>query len=279
MSNVEGTASTEYGHSRKHVLQYSMDGITTQFYATHLTFKNTPSTRTLTLMLCHGLAMNPEMYFPTIKYLRGLLTGSDISIGAVWLLEHANHGDSGVLNEDIIQQHFKNSFPLTRYGTAIVTFLDSGFVDHRDPNFVAIAHCGGSGGLSIERIFAGVEKRAKKGYLKRATHWSDVEEAMRYHRDKHPWDTWDPEVLELMKLSVFRREQSGKIGLKTTIEQESACFEYKYSLHAGELLASFVDRVPVHIIMAERWDQCAIALDNALRAEFSPENRKITARL
>lgn len=58
MSNVEGTASTEYGHSRKHVLQYSMDGITTQFYATHLTFKNTPSTRTLTLMLCHGLAMS-----------------------------------------------------------------------------------------------------------------------------------------------------------------------------------------------------------------------------
>lgn len=65
---------------------------------------------------------------------------------------------------------------------------------------------------SIERIFAGVEKRAKKGYLKRATHWSDVEEAMRYHRDKHPWDTWDPEVLELMKVSASRCRGSGMIN-------------------------------------------------------------------
>lgn len=129
---------------KRHVLSYERDGIRLQFYATNvLLHTNSRASNDLTLIVCHGLAMSmcyrplvgnilkallvdPAMYFPTIKHLIELLSrsGSGLRLRSIWFMEHANHGDSLLLNESIIVKHFPER----------CTYLKLSFTDHWGAN-------------------------------------------------------------------------------------------------------------------------------------------------
>lgn len=63
---------------------------------------------TLQLTIVPLRLVDPAMYFPTMKDLIELLSesGSGLRIRSIWFMEHANHGDSLLLNESIIVEHF-----------------------------------------------------------------------------------------------------------------------------------------------------------------------------
>jgi len=152
---------------------------------------------------------------------------SPIHIQSVWLIEIANHGDSYLLNESLLTNNFKSKFVLTYYAAGLTEFLNSGLVDLRDPYLVPVAHCGGGGavvyairtllnqGVNIQRlilfepmlwdkriepIFESMENQVVKSNRKRQSIWIDLDDAMLYHKARHPWKAWDPRVLDLMKV-------------------------------------------------------------------------------
>lgn len=53
---------------------------------------------------------------------------------------------------------------------------------------------------------------------------------------------------------TFRHLPNGEVTLKTTVEQENACYEWKNPLRAGEVLVELLALMPIHIIMAKRQD-------------------------
>ncbi|CAL1709623.1 unnamed protein product [Somion occarium] len=293
----------EFRNVKRHILSYERDGVRLQFYATNVLLYTHPRTsQDLTLIVCHGLAMNPAMYFPTLKYLNQLIvqSGSLLRLRSIWFVEHANHGDSAVLNEALLKEHFSDRFPLTYYGVGIVTLLDSGLLDPTDPNLIPIGHCGGSGGvifaakmlrdrgtpfrrivlleptlfdLDIEENFKALEQRVRIANRKRPRVWPTVEDAMAYHRNRVPWKLWDPEVLELMSKTVFWPAPGGGVTQKTTYEQESACFEYKEPLETGQVLLGLVTNTPVHMALGERpdmWTEEMYASQRRIVAKMKP---------
>ncbi|KAK7683765.1 hypothetical protein QCA50_013141 [Cerrena zonata] len=215
-------------------------------------------------------------------------------------MEHANHGDSLLLNESIIVKHFPERFPLHYYGVSIVTLLDSGLVDLTDPNLVPIGHCGGAGGvifaakilhergtpfrriilleptlfdLDIEEEFIVLEKRVRVANQKRPRVWSTVDDAMEYYSERLPWKLWHPEVLQLMSKSIFRPAPGGGVTLKTTYEQESACFECKEPLETGQVLLQLVHDTPVHMALGQRpdmWTEAMYTSQRQIVAKLKP---------
>lgn len=107
-----------------------------------------------------------ELYLATFEDLFALSSHptSPFHIRSIWLIEHANHGESSLLNEDILKKHFSGkckhpsiihrsrayrvpAVPMSYYAAGVEEFLRSGLVNLHDPYLVPVAHCGGGGGL------------------------------------------------------------------------------------------------------------------------------------
>ncbi|TCD62126.1 hypothetical protein EIP91_007301 [Steccherinum ochraceum] len=278
---------------KRRVVEYTQDGFTFSYYASCVSPSREDCSGlpadSLTLVIAHGLGLYVETYYPMISHLyaRSHDPNSPFRIRAVWLIEHANHNDSSMLNESTLKSHYTKLFPIQYFGHGIVAFLKSGLVDLHDPNLIPVAHCGGAGGMvlavdtlfrhdrfqprcailiepllfdrRVEAPFRDFTNRVHVYNKKREHLWQNVDEAIAYHTKKHPWNTWDLEVLRWMSRSAFRTVPSTIspnnkpfVTLKTSLQQESASFEFDGPLIAGSVLLELIPKLPVHIIMAEK---------------------------
>ncbi|TCD64924.1 hypothetical protein EIP91_003421 [Steccherinum ochraceum] len=231
-----------------------------------------------------------ESYYPTIKHLFALKNGRAPStrIGSIWLVEAANHGDSALLNEKTLKDHFSMFFPFRNYGLGIVTFMTSGLVDTSDPRLVNIGHCGGSTALIFaldillrsyglnsttvvliepalfdRRVSSGchgMAKRVRNANNKRERAWKALDDAMAYTSKKSPWNTWHPDVMECVRREFFKVTpgEITPVSVKTPPEQESAIFDAEGCMESTPILLSLAPLMPVNIVLAERhnmWTQ------------------------
>ncbi|KAJ7224126.1 hypothetical protein GGX14DRAFT_557016 [Mycena pura] len=111
------------------------------------TARATPRSRSIVLLLAHGLGFHKEHWEPFLQELSRLLT--DFSqdrqtVTEAWALDCQDHGDSAVLNEQAlsISHRFVSCYD---YGKAFVALLQSPcFLHNKDARIVFVGHSAGA---------------------------------------------------------------------------------------------------------------------------------------
>ncbi|KAJ7757521.1 hypothetical protein B0H16DRAFT_1823788 [Mycena metata] len=257
-------------------------------YTNTTDFKLTDSSDSACLIFACGISLSQETWIPIIKELFRLSsTASRIPVGSAWVVERPNHGTTGLMNAELLKQHYSAQFPSLQYSTAIHTFLTSNILSASERrNLVGIGHSGGGGSLIqalnyglrdghniplkslilVEAPLVGPEvwpfflkmyDAVKKSNARRTTSWPSKDAAMKWFATRSPWKSFSPDVLQIVEDTYFIPDarRPGFITTKTTVEQETACFvDNGTNLHAGPFLLTILDILPTHIIAGRSRD-------------------------
>ncbi|KAJ2914575.1 hypothetical protein MD484_g5853, partial [Candolleomyces efflorescens] len=234
----------------------------------------------LTLVFAHGTGFHKEQWEPTIEDLKKL---DDTGIiREVWSIEAPNHGDSAILNEEVLRLGYTPIFGWEEYTRAIHLFL-SGFgkglegVDFSKHKLVGVGHSMGAVSLMLlaghfpqvkfesliccdlmcmhERFGGTAKEFLVGGAERRRDTWPSKEEAYKIMKARGTWKTWDERVLRIFVASTA----AGRAGIKL-----KACYRDPLgSSRAYRLLPSFVKETRTHLIYG--------AIDDYLPAEVKED--------
>ncbi|KAF8902627.1 Alpha/beta hydrolase family-domain-containing protein [Gymnopilus junonius] len=237
----------------------------------------------LTLVMAHGAGFHKEQWEATINDLQAVIDRGQekAKIREIWAIDAPNHGDSAILNEDILKLGYEYSFPWEEYARSIHLFL-SGLgtgvgVDFSGHNLVGIGHSMGTIALALSvghypkiryaslihcELMMVPEAAVKhatdvvvRGSEKRRDIWPSKEDAYRTLKARGTWKTWDDRVLRsfvefgLRPLPTSEYPDGKGVTLKCTRHQETAC--YRNSTGSRRIYHSFdkfIKQVPTHLI-------------------------------
>ncbi|TFK48254.1 hypothetical protein OE88DRAFT_1737945 [Heliocybe sulcata] len=223
-----------------------------------------------------------ELWIPMVKALYRLnAEGTAVKVRSVWAIDCPNHGDSCVLNDEVLKEKYSEQFTLHDYGKAISIFLSTGLLSPLEKStLVAVGH---SGGTAAHIVCAATNEqprykalvlveppwldRSVKPMFEMATMligkrksrtWNSVEEAMKYLSTRRPYRTFHPDVIRVMTDTHFQTtivDGERRIALKTSTEQENATWRATDdAFTASEWMAPLLSKVRVHIVFGARQD-------------------------
>ncbi|KAF9011167.1 hypothetical protein BDQ17DRAFT_1405670 [Cyathus striatus] len=273
-----------------------------------------------TLILTHAIGVHKETWEVTVRHLLGLCnTGrSPYRVKELYSIENPNHGESALLNVDIIQARCKDSWSVMEYVHALEAFLSAGIhrgarVDFSKRKLVGIGHSIGAVSLILTQTlttripwtstiiiepafspnadFPGIEERRSAMqrwvWLRRDT-WLNKKHALKDLRASRIFDQWDSRVLRLYVEYALSDHPASKMspsifdGVVTSIsrDQEAATYGCKYMFN-GKPLQSFYrlcEEIPVHLIWGDR-DEVVLAGTKELLSKPNPETGSSPASL
>ncbi|KAG9313726.1 Alpha/beta hydrolase family-domain-containing protein [Chiua virens] len=247
----------------------------------------------LTLVFAHAVGYHKEHWEPVIHRLfeQQWLPASgqrSFRVQDMWALDAPNHGDSAVLNEDVIAERYNGRmFSCEAYARCVHAFLaglGTGVdVDFSKRTLVAVGHSLGAAALLLSiqyasRItFASIHlvepivlgsyagdfgSHLADGALKRRDTWDSTDEAHLTMKSRPTWRSWDDRVLRLYVEHGLRPlptcaypDRTRGVTLKCTTAQEAACFRDNRSFTvAYDHLPRIMKKIPTHITYGEMAD-------------------------
>ncbi|CAG8582183.1 27604_t:CDS:10, partial [Racocetra persica] len=188
----------------------------------------------ISLVFAHATGFHKELWIPVIKKLheqRHRWNGGDI-----WTLDCSNHGDSALLNKDVLP----NSFQWPDFSRDILQLIDEAKI--KKP-IIGIGHSfGGASILMAETIRPGtfasilaIEPICNPMFIKgfrldnttvkkRRDRWPDRETAHAGFSTNPFFQCWDPETLNLYVQYGLYELPSGEVTLKCSKTQEFYTF-------------------------------------------------------
>ncbi|RDB15645.1 Abhydrolase domain-containing protein mpaH [Hypsizygus marmoreus] len=246
-----------------------------------------------TFVLLHAVGMHKETWETTIEHLFELSTGtsmiarSPFKIRDVFSIESPNHGESAVLNEVALKEHFGDSWPTRATAAAVHQFLTAGVtrgakVDFTKRKLVGIGHSIGAAALfllrdetprvqfeSIIAIEPGISVKELPEtkissqaltawtWLRRDV-WSSRSAAKKELLSTPVHQTWDPRELDLYVKYALRIHPAKAYappfsfnGVTTclTKEQEAASYRSEHLVvDAMEAYTATTREIPVHLV-------------------------------
>ncbi|KAF8956585.1 alpha/beta-hydrolase [Flammula alnicola] len=245
-----------------------------------------------TLICLHAVGSHKESWEVTIQHLLNLECKSGHHahprIREVYIIECPNHGESAILNADILAKHYSDDWPTREYTRAAHSFLTAGpsrgaRVDFRRRNIIAVGHC-----LGAIALFFMHEMRPRIAFtaviafepaLSPGTDYPDYREVFRKFQawswlrpnvwpsrkaalrdlSRHPnFKTWDPNVLRSYVDYALSTHPASRfqepytfngVVVSTPREQESATYRSDGLVGAPlEACAVTSKQMPVHLI-------------------------------
>ncbi|RHZ88638.1 hypothetical protein Glove_21g248 [Diversispora epigaea] len=192
----------------------------------------------ITIIFAHATGYHKEVWEPIIRGLNEK-RGKRWSGGTMYALDATNHGDSAILNQDILPDSFK----WTDYARDILQVIDH--FNIKGP-IVGVGHSlGGCAILMAELFRSGTfsalvsidpvlypfkvkQYNSFSSVLSRRDVWPN-REAVKSSFLRHTFfRAWDPEVLDLHVQYGLRDLPSGEVTLKCPKDQESYVFEHDH---------------------------------------------------
>ncbi|KAJ7626298.1 hypothetical protein DFH06DRAFT_1142027 [Mycena polygramma] len=213
----------------------------------------------LTLLFAGGIGLSlscvdQETWQPVIRELFRLasMPATSVKIRSAWVIEGPNHGDAALLNASVLEEHYSEIFKNMHYATAIQTSLESGVLSPAEKSsIVGIGFSGGCPAFSwvgpeAFPLFESLYPSLRKANSRRPKSWGSVYEAMSWFRSHPPWNSFHPDVLDIIS-------DQGRVVTKTTAEQETATFvddgspgtSLKYGL---PYMRTILHTLPVHLV-------------------------------
>ncbi|KAI0760367.1 hypothetical protein C8Q74DRAFT_222581 [Fomes fomentarius] len=185
--------------------QYCLDRplrcLATRFVLRDQSDLDVPARTTCSLILCAGISIQTEAWLPLLKRLFHLTSKptSRVAILSAWAIERPNHGDAGLLNEAMLNEHYRVFFPSRQYSAAIRAFLASDLLSERErANLMAVAHSGAGGSMYIFPFLS----RSQPPQL------TDRYSLLHWHSDCRPWNP-RPRTFRSPASSWPKRRSSG----------------------------------------------------------------------
>ncbi|KAK7056620.1 hypothetical protein VNI00_002337 [Paramarasmius palmivorus] len=188
-----------------------------------------------TLFLLHATSSHKESWEPTIQKIFELYSKNKrkqkqgTKLREIWSLDCPNHGESGQLNERILQEpKWYLNFSCDKYAQAVHHFLTTGPVDFSARKLIGIGHSLGGNAISLVQSLAspslkdafksliiiepmlspaGPEHLKKlrllliKGAYERRDVWPDRDTAMLTLKKRDRTKKWDPRILDVFIVS------------------------------------------------------------------------------
>ncbi|KAG9315786.1 hypothetical protein JVU11DRAFT_3435 [Chiua virens] len=210
----------------------------------------------LTLIFTHASGAHKEWWEPIIHRLfeQQCMSGGLLRFQDMWTIDMPNHGDSAVLNEEVLAWGY-NTFSWGYYARCIHAFLaglGSGVdVDFSKRNLAAVGLCIGSVSLISSTTFSPPIKFSSIHLIE-----SPI---LGKHAEGHGWhleklmlnrrDVWDSveEVYESFKRSAEMKQWDDRV-----VRIHAATFrERGTTLAASRYLPHMLRRIPTHMMWAE----------------------------
>ncbi|SJL10133.1 uncharacterized protein ARMOST_13517 [Armillaria ostoyae] len=237
----------------------------------------------LTLIFAHGTGFHKEQWEPTIEDLFSYIeTRGGLKIREVWSIDASNHGDAAILNEEVLQWGYEETFRWEEYARSIhALFMGLGTgvdVDFTSRRLVGIGHSMGAVSLLLSLTFnprpvfeslilvelMTMNQEQSRGpgtflvsasSIRRDT-WSSKEEAYAVMKRRKAWQVWDDRVLRLFVEHGLRSlptmdypDQVNGVTLKCSRKQEIACYRDSLGFsRAYRSMTYFVKLLPIHLI-------------------------------
>ncbi|KAK7029621.1 hypothetical protein VNI00_014319 [Paramarasmius palmivorus] len=254
--------------------------------ATRYTSPGSSSEDGYTLVLASGISLTQDTWIPVIKELfkpSSSCQSSRVKLQSVWVIERPNHGDAGLVNAEILKEHYSVKFLSLQYAKAIATFVQSDILSPSErKNLIGVGHSGAGGSMIIAiqyclkdrhknpfkelilldtpmvgrdawPFFEVLYRAVKKSNARRVTTWSSREEAMKWFKSRPPWKSFHPDVMKIVEDTYFvpDMEKPGNITTKTTLEQEQAAFfDDGSQLDSHAFLPTILEDMPTHLVFA-----------------------------
>ncbi|KAF0438661.1 alpha/beta-hydrolase [Gigaspora margarita] len=193
----------------------------------------------ISLIFAHATGFHKELWNPIIKLLherRHRWNGGDM-----WSLDCSNHGDSAMLNQDILPEKFVWS----DFARDILQLIDEAKIQKP---IIGIGHSFGGTSMLMAEIFRPgtfasilvIEPILRPTVLdvfeltyttvtKRRDKWQDREAAHANFSKSKFFQSWDPEMLNLYVQCGLYELPSGEVTLKRSKNQEFCTFFYDKS--------------------------------------------------
>ncbi|KAJ3804623.1 alpha/beta-hydrolase [Lentinula aff. lateritia] len=240
-----------------------------------------------TLILLHATGMHKETWEVFVKHLFELsLNHPELPIEDIFSIESPNHGESAVINEQVLKTEFEDKWSPREYGRAVHTFLTSGpttvGINFTDRRLVAICHSVGAPALflmdglipkfkfiSVIAIEPGVSLKGNPEtdmVTQMLTAWTWLRHDVWPSRKAAKKDlqvtplyaTWDPQVLDLYIRHGLRPHSASRYippfqfnGVTTALTKEQEAATYRSDelvVDALEAYSILTRNMPVHLI-------------------------------
>ncbi|KAK0205228.1 Alpha/beta hydrolase fold-1 [Desarmillaria ectypa] len=237
----------------------------------------------LTLIFTHGTGFHKEQWEPTIEDLFSRIeTHGGLKVREVWSMDASNHGDAAMLNEEVLQWGYEETFRWEEYSRsihALLMGLGTGVdVDFTSRRLVGIGHSMGAVSLLLSLTFnprpifeslilvelmimdhehsRGIGPLLWSTSSNRRDTWLSKEEAYAVMKGRKAWQVWDDRVLRVFVEHGLRSlptidypDKVNGVTLKCSRKQETAC--YRDDLGVSRTyrgMAYFVKQLPIHLI-------------------------------
>ncbi|KAI0341070.1 alpha/beta-hydrolase [Trametopsis cervina] len=237
----------------------------------------------LTILACHGLGQHKEQWEPFLEDLFALQAQqpSRLRIREVWAFDWQNHGESYVLNKDLIKDDV-NAAPLVLWGAALAAFIRSGRVGNH--GIVALGYSAGCVGLLLASKYLAPAQPfqgmilidpammdadtwhtnrqklqatfdfAKRGAISRRDSWLTRAEAAKYLKDKFPYNMWNERVLQrYVEHALYETtNSSGKLHVQRKcpgIQEASFRANLTHTWAAMEQADVLQHVLPIHLVL------------------------------
>ncbi|KAG9325342.1 hypothetical protein KVV02_006982 [Mortierella alpina] len=266
-------AETDF-HSRFNTVRHNVPASTPSFTLACNVYSRIPSSAshqpaTPPIIFTHANGFHKEIWEPVIGRMSARWTAGDM-----YAFDCRNHGDSAVLNKDVLE----DTFNWYSYAEDILKIVDTFGLK----NTIAVGHSfGASAFILAEAMRPGTfstiiaidptmfprslfenppleDNHMGQLTLKRSDRWTDRNEARTKLLEKKFFKAWHPEALELYLefglKEVVNKDGSTEVTLKCPKYQEAICF----AAVGGGVNDAFDRmnelRIPVHIIAGEHSD-------------------------
>ncbi|KZV76686.1 alpha/beta-hydrolase [Peniophora sp. CONT] len=237
----------------------------------------------VTVVLAHGSGFHKEHFEPFLQHLFALAENDGVAvIREAWALDWQSHGDSAVLNADVLGQD--EIVSISVWGRALASFASSARL--QGP-IIAIGHSAGSSAFMystkffaakdvpyaamlliepplIDRDVFEANHKDRQRQLKFVTaavsksraSWPNKASALEYFAKRPPWRTWDRRVLELyVEHGLYQAPEGEDVVPKCPKTRESAAFvDLESTFVATEQIAPVSALLPLHIIFGAKND-------------------------
>ncbi|KAK7689104.1 hypothetical protein QCA50_007795 [Cerrena zonata] len=236
-----------------------------------------PSSSGTILVLAHAVGCHKEQWLPILERLWAI-PGLDIS--EAWSVEGPNHGDALAYNKELLDEAFNALSDLSGYGQVLLGFINSGLLDYKHREVIAIVHSAGCQAavhaasafirdgktvpftsiILLEPVFLSADvsnallSRLVKPCAARKWQWKSREEAAQHVKKAFPWKSWHTDAAEVfLEYGMVHTFEGSQLKLPSHVE--AACYPNTEAQVAGLMnLPSLCEAVPVHILFGARYD-------------------------
>ncbi|KXN88337.1 hypothetical protein AN958_07482 [Leucoagaricus sp. SymC.cos] len=261
----------------------------------------------ITILALHSTSFHKETWEPTLQVLFGTVSANrtgKVKVREVWAIDCPNHGQAGILNQEILKKEpFAIDCGCERYAAAVHRFLMSApksfGIDFCKRKLVGLGHSLGAnallllqgrlplfpflsllivepmvspgGGHHLDKLRAQLVEGAKR----RTYEWSDRTEAYLSLKSNPRTARWDKRVLQAFVKHAISDTPSGRVKLACTPEQEQAMYlDNPGATQPVEELTRICSKLPIHLVLGLKNDFIPRTVHEEL---LNPESGRIYA--